>query len=264
MLKLKLQYFGHLMWKANSDTGKDWGQEEKRTAEDEMVREHHQLSEDEFEQTPGDGERQGSLMCCSPQGHKELDTAEWLNNNNMYEWTHMITCTHQHHQQTGLGTPVVLTQQNKWLCFWHTQKLSKNNSCSTTTTTTTNSTLPKKKPWEWTKVNEAGGYLLSKCWPCKLYGLKVDPIFPGVLNVAKVSLQSSKQEWIRLSLQGHILLMTFLFSQHFLMILIIYGLKPRPLSHTKPSPNLYSLASPYSALYANYAVTVQAVQQITI
>ena len=41
-----------------------------------MVREHHQLSEDEFEQTPGNGERQGSLMCCSPQGHKELDTAE--------------------------------------------------------------------------------------------------------------------------------------------------------------------------------------------
>ena len=81
---------------------------------------------------------------------------------------------------------------------------------------------------------------------------KVNPIFPVVLNVAKVSLQSSKQEWIRLSLQGHILLMTFLFSQQFLMILIIYGLKPRSLSHTKPSPNLYSLASPYSALYANY------------
>ena len=92
----------------------------------------------------------------------------------------MITCTHQHHQQTGLGTPVVLTQQNKWLCSWHTQKLSKSNSCSTTTTTTTNSTLPQKKPWEWTKVNEAGGYLLSKCWPCKLYCLKVDPVFPGM------------------------------------------------------------------------------------
>ena len=72
-----------------------------------MVREHHRLSDHEFEQTPGDSEGQGSLMCCSPQDHKGLDTAEGLNNTNMY------TCTHQHHQQLGLGTPVVLTQQNK-------------------------------------------------------------------------------------------------------------------------------------------------------
>ena len=58
MLKLKLQYFGHLMQRANSfpDAGKDWGQEEKRKAEDEMVRWHHRLNEHEFEQTPGDSE----------------------------------------------------------------------------------------------------------------------------------------------------------------------------------------------------------------
>ena len=36
---------------------------------------------DEFEQTLGDGERQASLVCCSPWGHKESDTTEWLNNN---------------------------------------------------------------------------------------------------------------------------------------------------------------------------------------
>ena len=36
----------------------------------------------QFEQTPGDGEGQGSLSCCSPWGHKELDMTEWLNNNN--------------------------------------------------------------------------------------------------------------------------------------------------------------------------------------
>ena len=36
---------------------------------------------DEFEQTPGDGEGQGSLACCSPWGCKELDTTERLNNN---------------------------------------------------------------------------------------------------------------------------------------------------------------------------------------
>ena len=47
--------------------------------EDEMVGWHHQLNGHEFEQTPGDGEGQGSLVCCSPWGHKELDTTEQLN-----------------------------------------------------------------------------------------------------------------------------------------------------------------------------------------
>ena len=47
------------------DAGKDWGQEEKRTTEDEMVGWHHWLSGHASEQTPGDGERQESLTCCS-------------------------------------------------------------------------------------------------------------------------------------------------------------------------------------------------------
>ena len=62
------------------DAGKDWGQEEKEAIEDEMVRWHHQLNGHEFEQTLGDSEGQGSLACCSPWGHKELDTIEGLNN----------------------------------------------------------------------------------------------------------------------------------------------------------------------------------------
>ena len=45
-------------------------------AEDEMVRQHHQLSGYEFEQTLGDSEGQRSLVCCSPRGHKESDTTE--------------------------------------------------------------------------------------------------------------------------------------------------------------------------------------------
>ena len=49
----------------DSDAGKDWGQE-KGTTEDEMVGWHHLLNGHEFEQTPGDGEGQGSLVCCSP------------------------------------------------------------------------------------------------------------------------------------------------------------------------------------------------------
>ena len=59
--------------------GKDWGQEEKGTTEDEMVGWHHQLSGLEFEQTPGDGEQQGSLVCCSSWGHKNQT---WLS-----DWT---------------------------------------------------------------------------------------------------------------------------------------------------------------------------------
>ena len=54
MLKLKLQYFGHLMRRTlligkDSDAGRDWGQEEKGTTEDEMARWHHQLDGCEFE-----------------------------------------------------------------------------------------------------------------------------------------------------------------------------------------------------------------------
>ena len=69
MLRFKLQYFGHLMWRANSlektlSAGKDWGQEEKGMKEDEMVGWHHWLSGHEFEQTLGDSEKQDSLACC--------------------------------------------------------------------------------------------------------------------------------------------------------------------------------------------------------
>ena len=44
--------------------------------EDEMVRWHYQLNGPKFEQTPGDGEGQGSLACCTPWGHKEWDMTE--------------------------------------------------------------------------------------------------------------------------------------------------------------------------------------------
>ena len=50
--------------------------------EDKMVGWHHPLNGHEFEQAPGDSEGQGSLACCSLQGHKKLDINERLNNNN--------------------------------------------------------------------------------------------------------------------------------------------------------------------------------------
>ena len=61
------------------DAGKDWRQEKKGTTEDEMAGWHHRLDGHEFEGTPGDGDGQRSLMCCSPWGHKESDTTEQLN-----------------------------------------------------------------------------------------------------------------------------------------------------------------------------------------
>ena len=61
------------------DVGKDWGCEEKGTTEDEMVGWNHWLNGHEFEQALGVGDGQGGLACCSPWGHKELDTTERLN-----------------------------------------------------------------------------------------------------------------------------------------------------------------------------------------
>ena len=71
MLRLKLQYFGHLMWRADSqlwkdsDAGKDWGQEEKGMTEDEMVGWHHRLNGHGFGWTLGVGNGQGGLACCN-------------------------------------------------------------------------------------------------------------------------------------------------------------------------------------------------------
>ena len=79
MLKLKLQYFGHLMEGADSLEktlllGKIEG---KRRRGRQRMR---WLDGHEFEQAPGVGDGQGSLACCSPRGCKELDTTEQLNN----------------------------------------------------------------------------------------------------------------------------------------------------------------------------------------
>ena len=69
MIKRKLQSFGHLLQITDSgkdrDTGKDCRQDEKGMTEDEVVGWHHQLNVQEFEPTPGNGEGQGILVCCS-------------------------------------------------------------------------------------------------------------------------------------------------------------------------------------------------------
>ena len=64
------------LFRKDPDAGKDWRQEEKETTENEMVRWHHWLDGNDFEQAPGVGDGQGSLAGYSPQGHKELDMTE--------------------------------------------------------------------------------------------------------------------------------------------------------------------------------------------
>ena len=74
---------GWLIWK-DSDAGKDWGQEENWTTEDEMVGWHHRLNGHGFGWTLGVGDGQGGLACCSSWDHKESDTTKWLN------WTDIL------------------------------------------------------------------------------------------------------------------------------------------------------------------------------
>jgi len=62
----------------DSDAGRDWGQEEKGMTEDEMAGWHHQLHGHESQWTPGVGDGQGGLACCSSWCLKESDTTEWL------------------------------------------------------------------------------------------------------------------------------------------------------------------------------------------
>ena len=68
------------------DPGKDWRREEKGTTEDEMAGWHHRLNGHEFEWTPGVGDGQGGLVCCSLWGHKESDIIKWLNSNWEEAW----------------------------------------------------------------------------------------------------------------------------------------------------------------------------------
>ena len=87
MLKLKLQYFGHLMWRVDS-LGKTLmlgGIEgrRRRGQQDEMAEWHHQLNAHEFGWTPGVVNGQGGLECCNSWGHKESDTTERL------DWTEL-------------------------------------------------------------------------------------------------------------------------------------------------------------------------------
>ena len=104
MLKLKLQYFGHLMRKTDSlvsfqdpDAGKDWRQEEKGKTEDETVEWHHWLNGHEFEQAPGVDDGQEAWSCAESVMTERLNWTElnyyllsiivsWMVNKNIIEF----------------------------------------------------------------------------------------------------------------------------------------------------------------------------------
>ena len=95
MLKLKFQYFGHLMWRTDSFEktlmlGKTEGRkEEKGMTENEMAGWHHQLGGHEFEKALGVGEGQGSLVCCSPWGCRVAH--DWATELNWTEFKFILT-----------------------------------------------------------------------------------------------------------------------------------------------------------------------------
>ena len=130
MLKLKLQYFGHLMRRLDSlektHAGRDWGQEEKGMTQGEMAGWHHRLDGRESEWTLGVGDGQGGLVCCNSWGHKESDTTERLN---WTEWwmrlsvrvslfINILPCV------TGRQASLWGTCCSPYLCCWHLQLLS--------------------------------------------------------------------------------------------------------------------------------------------
>ena len=84
---------------------KDWRQEEKGTTEDEMFGCHYQLDGHEFEKALGVGDGQGSMVCSSPWGHKELDTTERLDCTEYSSKGQMKTLWRKVGQSMGLWMP---------------------------------------------------------------------------------------------------------------------------------------------------------------
>ena len=96
----------------DSDAGRDWGQEEKGTTEDEMAGWHHRLDGHEFEWTPGDGNGLGGLACCNSWGLKESDMTERLNWTELRDY-HTKICTLDYHTIIFLA----LSQKEKDMPF---------------------------------------------------------------------------------------------------------------------------------------------------
>ena len=105
------------------DGGRDWGQEEKGTTEDEMAGWHHGLDGREFEWTLGVGDGQGGLVCCDSWGRKESDTTEQLNWTEKLNWTETLShlfLNNWHSTRQKVGTPRIYL---KWIIIQRHQSL---------------------------------------------------------------------------------------------------------------------------------------------
>ena len=103
----------HWLIGKDSDAGRDWGQEEEGTTEDEMVGWHHQLNGRGFGWTPGVADGQGGLTCCGSWGRKESDTTERLNWTELNWWA--IYSTYCVRKYIGKSfTIITLSPQMKW------------------------------------------------------------------------------------------------------------------------------------------------------
>ena len=101
-----------LIWK-DPAAGKDWRQEEKGTTEDKMVRWHHRLNGHGFGWTPGVGDGQGGLVCCSSWGCKELDLTEWLNWTELNSYNYSFHLMHVRTEEQRLSNLLW-----RWLLRW--------------------------------------------------------------------------------------------------------------------------------------------------
>ena len=118
-----------LIWK-DLDVGKDWGQKEKGTTEDEMVGWHHWLNGHGFRWTPGVGDGQGGPACCSSWGRKESDMTERLNwtdwfleDTLLYIFSLVLKCADLLQRKSHvLSCPHHVCCQNQWLKLQPLQK----------------------------------------------------------------------------------------------------------------------------------------------
>ena len=101
----------------DTDAGKDWRQGDTGMIEDEVVGWHHQLNGHGFRWTPGVGDGQEGMACCSPWGRKESDMTEWLNwtEHSGYLWED--TGSFPGSQDRTMGAEVMNRNNHKWLCM---------------------------------------------------------------------------------------------------------------------------------------------------
>ena len=128
MLKLKLQYFGHLMRRTDTFEktlmlGKIEG---RRKSGRQMVGWHHWLSGHEFEKAPGVGDGQGGLVCCSPSSRKESDMTKWFNwtedpaENPSESYKGLTALPERSQEGTGRCCPKVNSQRQEFFSvFWN-------------------------------------------------------------------------------------------------------------------------------------------------